>query len=104
MLNPPYNGPWLLRHTHVTHGTLVPEISLHLLDPKGELGQLNEDELEALPFGNPYWAIAWSGSQAIARYMLDHPRIVQGKRVIDFASGCGLAAIAAARSGASGWS
>lgn len=98
---PPFTTNFVLAHTHVTHGTLVPEIPLHLLNPKSPLGQLSEVELETSPFGNPYWAIAWSGSQAISRYILDQPNIVQGKRVIDFASGCGLAAIAAARSGAS---
>ena len=98
---PPFDTHFVLNQTHITHGTLVPEIPLYLLNPKSPLGQLSEAELETSPFGNPYWAIAWSGSQAISRYILDQPNIVEGKRVIDFASGCGLAAIAAARSGAS---
>jgi predicted nicotinamide N-methyase len=48
----------------------------------------------------PYWAFAWAGGQALARYVLDHPETVRGKRVLDLASGSGLVAIAAARAGA----
>ena len=99
--HPPFDATFVLAHTHVTFGTLVPEIPLYLLSPESPLGKLDEVALEASPFGNPYWAIAWSGSQAISRYILDNPKLVSGKRVIDFASGCGLAAIAAARAGAS---
>ena len=98
---PPFDTSFVLAHTHVTHGTLVPDIPLYLLNPESPLAGFNETDLETSPFGTPYWAIAWSGSQAIARYILDNPHFVSGKRVIDFASGCGLAAIAAARSGAS---
>jgi predicted nicotinamide N-methyase len=50
----------------------------------------------------PYWAFAWPGSQALARHVLDHPETVSGRRVLDFAAGCGLAAIAAVRAGAVG--
>lgn len=49
---------------------------------------------------SPYWAFAWAGGQALARYLLDHPEVVQGRRVVDFAAGSGLLAIAAARAGA----
>lgn len=48
----------------------------------------------------PYWAFPWAGGQALARYLLDHPEVVKGKKVLDFAAGSGLAAIAAAKSGA----
>ena len=98
---PPFDAEFVLTHTHVAHGTLVPEIPLYLLNPKSPLVQFNEVDLETSPFGNPYWAIAWSGSQAISRYILDNPELVRGRRVLDFAAGCGLAAIAAAQSGAS---
>jgi predicted nicotinamide N-methyase len=49
---------------------------------------------------SPYWAFPWAGGQALARYVLDHPEVVRGRRVADFASGSGLVAIAAARAGA----
>lgn len=48
----------------------------------------------------PFWAFAWAGGQALARYLLDHPQVVRGRRVIDVASGSGLVAIAAALAGA----
>ncbi|MBL8587927.1 MAG: methyltransferase [Methylobacteriaceae bacterium] len=48
----------------------------------------------------PFWAFAWAGGQALARYVLDHPQLVAGRRVLDFASGSGLVAIAAAKAGA----
>ena len=48
----------------------------------------------------PFWAFAWAGGQALARYILDHPEIVRGKRVLDVASGSGLVAIAASKAGA----
>src|SRR6185503_7992352 len=48
----------------------------------------------------PFWASAWAGGQALARYVLDHPHMVHGLRVLDLAAGCGLAGIAAALAGA----
>ena len=44
----------------------------------------------------PFWAFAWAGGQGLARYVLDHPETVAGKRVLDFATGSGLVGIAAA--------
>ena len=49
----------------------------------------------------PYWAVPWVGGQGVARYILDHPEVVRGKTVLDVGSGCGVAALAAARAGAS---
>ena len=48
----------------------------------------------------PYWAFAWAGGQALARYVLDHPGEIRGSRVLDLATGSGLCAIAALQSGA----
>ena len=78
----------------------APEISLHLADEATELWQKTEDELGEIGLPPPFWAFAWAGGQALARYILDHPQIVAGKRVLDFASGSGLVAIAAAKAGA----
>ncbi|MDB5648370.1 methyltransferase [Methylobacterium sp.] len=78
----------------------APEIVLHVADEATELWQKTEDELEAIGLPPPFWAFAWAGGQALARYILDHPEIVAGRRVLDFASGSGLVAIAAARAGA----
>jgi predicted nicotinamide N-methyase len=64
------------------------------------LWQKTEEELGAMGLPPPFWAFAWAGGQALARYLLDSPALVQGKRALDFASGSGLVAIAAAVSGA----
>jgi len=78
----------------------VPEISLHLADEAMDLWKLTEDELETLGLPLPFWAFAWAGGQALARYVLDHPETVAGREVLVFAAGAGLEAIAAAHSGA----
>ena len=78
----------------------APEISLYLADEAIELWQKTEDELGELGLPPPFWAFAWAGGQALARYILDHPEWVRGKRVLDVASGSGLVAIAAAMAGA----
>ncbi len=79
---------------------LVPEIELFLADELVPIWQLTEEELSESGLPPPFWAFAWAGGQALARYLLDHPELVLGKRVLDFASGCGISAIAAARAGA----
>ncbi len=78
----------------------VPEIMLHVADEAVPIWRKTEDELDAMGLPPPYWAFAWAGGQALARYVLDQPEIVSGKRVLDLASGSGLVAIAAARAGA----
>jgi predicted nicotinamide N-methyase len=78
----------------------VPEIRLHLADDVMMLWQRTEDDHGA---GQPppFWAFAWPGGQALARYVLDHPNVVAGRTVLDLGSGSGLVAIAAALAGAS---
>ncbi|HYF54543.1 MAG TPA: methyltransferase [Salinarimonas sp.] len=78
----------------------APEIALHVAEEATALWQKTEDELGALGLPPPFWAFAWAGGQALARYVLDQPEVVRGRRVLDFASGSGLVAIAAARAGA----
>jgi predicted nicotinamide N-methyase len=78
----------------------TPEISLYLADEATELWQKTEEELGEIGLPPPFWAFAWAGGQALARYILDHPEIVAGKNILDFASGSGLVAIAAAKAGA----
>jgi predicted nicotinamide N-methyase len=79
----------------------APEIRLHLADEATELWQKTEDELGEIGLPPPFWAFAWAGGQALARYILDHPALVAGRRVLDVATGSGLVAIAAAMGGAS---
>ena len=78
----------------------APEIVLHVADEATALWQKTEEELQAIGLPPPFWAFAWAGGQALARYLIDHPETVAGRRVLDFASGSGLVAIAAARAGA----
>ena len=78
----------------------APEITLHLADEATELWQKTEDELGEIGLPPPFWAFAWAGGQALARYLLDHPALISGRSVLDFASGSGLVAIAAAKAGA----
>jgi predicted nicotinamide N-methyase len=78
----------------------APEISLHVADEATALWQKTEDELGEIGLPPPFWAFAWAGGQALARYILDNPELVKGHRVLDFASGSGLVAIAAAKAGA----
>nr|MDT0656831.1 50S ribosomal protein L11 methyltransferase [Micromonospora sp. DSM 115978] len=77
----------------------VPELRLHQADEPIGLWELTEGEFrsEQPP---PFWAFAWAGGQALARYLLDHPETVAGRRVLDLATGSGLVALAAARAGA----
>jgi predicted nicotinamide N-methyase len=87
-------------HTRLHSVPLAPEIKLWLADEATDLWQKTEDELGQIGLPPPFWAFAWAGGQALARYVLDHPDLVIGRRVLDFASGSGLVAIAAAKAGA----
>ena len=74
---------------------LVPEIVLHLAEESLPIWQKTEEELGELNVPPPYWAFAWAGGQALARYLLDNPGLVRGRRVLDLGTGSGLQAIAA---------
>jgi predicted nicotinamide N-methyase len=87
-------------NTRLLAPRLVPEIQLYQADALVPLWRATEPELEVLGLPPPYWAFAWAGGQALARYILDHPETVAGKCVLDFGSGSGMAAIAAAKAGA----
>ncbi|WP_199092400.1 methyltransferase [Bosea sp. ASV33] len=87
-------------HTRLLPVPHAPEIALHVAEEATELWQKTEDELAVIGLPPPFWAFAWAGGQALARYLLDHPEIVAGRRMLDFASGSGLVGIAAAKAGA----
>ncbi|WP_027285332.1 class I SAM-dependent methyltransferase [Rubritepida flocculans] len=86
--------------TTVAAAPLVPEIALHLATEITPIWQATEAFLAAHGVEPPFWAFAWPGGQALARALLDAPETVRGLRVLDFAAGCGIAAIAAAMAGA----
>jgi predicted nicotinamide N-methyase len=79
---------------------LVPEIRLHLASAVTPLWRATESTLASSDVPPPYWAFAWPGGQALARYLLDNPTSVRGRSVLDFAAGSGLAGIAAVLAGA----
>ena len=79
---------------------LVPEIDLYLASEVVPLWRATEEELAKIGVPPPYWAFAWAGGQALARYILDHPDLVRGKRVLDIGAGSGLVGLAAVRAGA----
>ena len=87
-------------HTRLLPVPHAPEIRLHLADEATDLWQETEEELGEIGLPPPFWAFAWAGGQALARYILDNPALVRGKHVLDVASGSGLVAIAAAKAGA----
>lgn len=91
---------FILHQTRLSAPPLVPEIRLQLADEAMDLWQATEDDLGKAGLPPPFWAFAWAGGQALARHVLDHPKIVAGRRVLDFASGSGIVAIAAALAGA----
>lgn len=96
-----HDAEGLLRdYTHVQPAPMVPEIRLYLADQLVPLWLATERQAGA-PQPPPFWAFAWPGSIALARYLLDHPRSIRRKTVLDLGSGAGLAAIAAAMAGAS---
>lgn len=79
---------------------LVPEIRLHQATDPISMWERTEQAAGQTGLDPPFWAFAWAGGQALARYLLDHPEVVRGRRAIDLASGSGLVAIAAAMAGA----
>jgi len=97
----PANAPdFIAANTRLQAVPHAPEISLWLADEITPLWRLTEEELGAMGLPPPFWAFAWAGGQALARWLLDHPAEVAGKRVIDLATGSGLVAVAAMKAGA----
>ncbi|MDZ7714500.1 MAG: 50S ribosomal protein L11 methyltransferase [Rhodovibrio sp.] len=86
--------------TSLASPRLIPEIAIYGANELNPLWHASEDELAENGVPPPYWAFAWAGGQALARYLLDTPEVVRGKRVLDFAAGSGLCAIAALKAGA----
>ena len=87
-------------NTAVERPPLVPEVALHLASEVVPLWQATEADLAETGLPPPFWAFAWAGGQALARFLLDNPDWVAGKRVLDFAAGSGVQGIAAALAGA----
>ncbi len=91
---------FIYANTRTLPPPLVPEIRLHLAEESLPIWQKTEEELGELNVPPPYWAFAWAGGQALARYLLDNAALLVGRRVLDLGSGSGLTAIAAMKAGA----
>ena len=91
---------FIVANTRLQAPPHTPELRLHLADEVTPIWRLTEEELGEIGLPPPFWAFAWAGGQALARWLLDHPDEGAGKRVLDFATGSGLVAIAAAKAGA----
>jgi predicted nicotinamide N-methyase len=88
------------RNTAIAVPPLVPEIRLYLATEVTPIWLATEETLARSALPPPYWAFAWAGGQALARYLLDRPAVVAGRSVLDFGAGSGLVGIAAAKAGA----
>jgi predicted nicotinamide N-methyase len=91
---------FIKQNTSISSSSLVPDIRLFLGTEVTPLWQATEAFLQIHNMAPPFWAFAWPGSEALARHVTDHPELVVGLRVLDFAAGSGLAGLACARLGA----
>jgi predicted nicotinamide N-methyase len=91
---------FIAANTRLQRPPHTPEIQLHLADEITPIWKLTEEALAEIGLPPPFWAFAWAGGQALARYLLDRREVVAGRRVLDFASGSGIVGIAAMLAGA----
>ena len=91
---------FILANTRLQRPPHTRELALHLADEITPIWRMTVEELGEIGLPPPFWAFAWAGGQALARYLLDHPLEAAGKAVVDFASGSGIVAIAAMKAGA----
>ncbi len=91
---------FILQNTRLQSPPHTPELRLYLADEITPIWTLTEEELGEMGLPPPFWAFAWAGGQALARYLIDNPGEAAGREVVDFASGSGIVAIAAMKAGA----
>jgi predicted nicotinamide N-methyase len=85
--DPESRRSFILAHTRLQPPPHTPELALHLADEITPIWRMTEEALEEIGLPPPFWAFAWAGGQALARYILDAPETVAGLRVVDFARG-----------------
>jgi predicted nicotinamide N-methyase len=91
---------FILANTRLQSPPHTPELRLYLADEITPIWRMTEEELGEMGLPPPFWAFAWAGGQALARYLIDHPDEASGRKVVDFAAGSGIVAIAAMKAGA----
>ena len=94
------HAQFILSNTRLLAVPLVPELRLHLAEELLAIWRQTEEELGRMNVPPPWWAFAWAGGQALARYVLDNPALAAGRRVLDLGAGSGLGGIAAMKAGA----
>jgi predicted nicotinamide N-methyase len=94
------HAAFIKANTRLLPVPLVPEIRLHLAEESLAIWHQTEEELQRINVPPPWWAFAWAGGQALARYVLDNPALATGRSVLDLGAGSGLAGIAALKAGA----
>lgn len=94
------NIDFIIANTRLITPPHVPEIRLYLAEESLPIWQKTEDQLGEMNVPPPFWAFAWAGGQALARYLLDNRHSVTGMDVLDLGTGSGLTAIAAMQAGA----
>lgn len=99
-MGPEQGRALVLARTRLQRPPVVPELQLHLADDMEAAWAALQAELDDGTLPPPFWAFAWLGGQAVARYLLDTPAEVRGRRVLDLATGSGLCALAARLAGA----
>ena len=90
-----YHRFFIQKNTELGSPPLVPEIKLHLAVDATELWKMTTKELKDNGLPLPFWAFAWAGGQALARYILDNPQLVEDKSVLDMGAGSGLVGLSA---------
>src|SRR5262245_38117461 len=96
----PDAGKFIRANTKLQAPPYVPELRIHLGEDIDNFWVKSKEEVGEISPWLPYWGFAWNGGKAVARYVLDHPELIEGKHVLDLASGSGIVAIAAAKAGA----
>jgi predicted nicotinamide N-methyase len=91
---------WIAEHLRAQPAPLCPELTLHLADDLIGVWHAAETAEGVAQLATPFWAFCWPGGAAVARVILDAPERVRDRRVLDFASGCGVASLACVRAGA----
>jgi len=99
-IGPEGHEAFIRSHTELAPVPMVTTIQLYTATELVPIWRATENWLTERGLGVPFWCVPWAGGQALARWVLEHPEIVRGKRVLDFGAGSGLIAIAAARAGA----